>query len=96
MKKAYIILTDSGGVQKESFVMNTPCLITRDITEWMEPVIAEKNFLVGNKKEGILEAANNFINNPDLLEEVKNRPFDKDEDVSKKTVEIIMKLYNKV
>ena len=78
LNNAKFSITDSGGVQKESVAMNTPCLITRDITEWMEPVHAQKNFLVGNQRDGVLRAANNFISNPGALEEVKQRPFEKD------------------
>ncbi len=54
------ILTDSGGVQKEAYFFNKPCITLRDQTEWIETVNAGCNILVGAEKEKIIEAINNF------------------------------------
>jgi UDP-N-acetylglucosamine 2-epimerase len=59
-KSARLILTDSGGVQKEAFILRTPCITLREETEWMETVEAGWNLLVGADREGVLRAVEHF------------------------------------
>jgi len=54
------IVTDSGGVQKESFFMEKPCITMRDETEWVETVLNGWNIVVGTDKHKILNAIVNF------------------------------------
>lgn len=55
-----VICTDSGGVQKEAFFFNKPCITMRDETEWVELVKSGWNVLVGSNDEAIKDAIVNF------------------------------------
>ncbi|OIB56110.1 non-hydrolyzing UDP-N-acetylglucosamine 2-epimerase [Natrialba sp. SSL1] len=47
------VATDSGGVQKEAFYLDTPCVTMRDETEWIETMESGWNVLVGADREQI-------------------------------------------
>ena len=55
-KNAEYIVTDSGGVQKEAYYLQTPCITLRDHTEWVETVTSGANTTVGPDKAKILQA----------------------------------------
>jgi len=56
--RARFILTDSGGVQKEAYFFEVPCITLRDETEWEETLENTCNVLAGCCEEKILRAVN--------------------------------------
>lgn len=59
--KSQLICTDSGGVQKEAFFLNKPCITMRDQTEWVETSELGWNLVTGANKGKILEACLSVI-----------------------------------
>ena len=53
---ARVIITDSGGVQKEGYFFKIPCIVPRNETEWIELVERGFNVLTGTAKEKIVKA----------------------------------------
>lgn len=57
--QAEVIITDSGGVQKEAFFFRVPCVTVRDETEWVETVSLGWNTLAGADTGRIIQAVRN-------------------------------------
>jgi len=60
MEGAKKILTDSGGVQKEAYLLKIPCITLRSETEWVETVDDGWNILVGVDSVRIVKAVKEF------------------------------------
>lgn len=60
-KNARLIVTDSGGIQKEAFFHKVPCVTLRDETEWVELVEAGVNILAGADKDRIIQGISEMI-----------------------------------
>ncbi len=62
IKNSSLVMTDSGGLQKEAFFFEKNCVTMRDQTEWVELIDAEVNVLVGADKSKIITETNKMLN----------------------------------
>lgn len=70
LRSSLFVMSDSGGIQEEAAVVNRPCLILREDTEWTRLVDAGKNFLVGTRVSDILRAASRLLDYPNFRQRV--------------------------
>ncbi|MBV2246174.1 MAG: UDP-N-acetylglucosamine 2-epimerase (non-hydrolyzing) [Lentimicrobium sp.] len=65
-KNARLILTDSGGVQKEAYFFEKPCVIARSETEWVEIVEAGAGIIADADSERLSNALEAFLDHPPI------------------------------
>ena len=58
VENSSIVITDSGGLQKEAYFLSKPCITLREETEWTELIDYKANILVGANERKITEAIN--------------------------------------
>lgn len=61
IRNASLLITDSGGMQKEAYFVRTPCLTIREETEWTETLDAGANFLCRAQKDEIYSMATRIL-----------------------------------
>jgi UDP-N-acetylglucosamine 2-epimerase (non-hydrolysing) len=70
MRRAYLLITDSGGIQEEGPSLGKPILVLREKTERPEAVIAGTVKLVGTDEQRIVQAAKSLIEDSQAYEEM--------------------------
>lgn len=96
MNNAYMVMTDSGGLQEEAPHLGKPVLVLRDVTERPEAVKAGTVKLVGTDAEYIINEANKLIRDPKAYENMSKaaNPYG-DGKASKRIAEDILYYFGK-
>jgi len=97
IQNAKVVLTDSGGIQKEAFWLHTPCITLRENTEWIETVHLKANYLTGADTKKILKAVDRVVEKEETLRKVFERlpnPFG-DGKASQKILEAVLQYHGK-
>ncbi|MCT8517407.1 UDP-N-acetylglucosamine 2-epimerase (non-hydrolyzing) [Glaesserella parasuis] len=93
MQQAYLILTDSGGIQEEAPALHKPVLLMREITERPEAVLAGTVKLVGTNAEHIVQSVKALLNDPQQYQQMSHaqNPYG-DGNASERIVAVIKQL----
>jgi UDP-N-acetylglucosamine 2-epimerase (non-hydrolysing) len=92
MKKSYLVLTDSGGIQEEAPSLGKPVLVMREVTERTEGIEAGTAQLVGTSRQAIIRSTRQLLENRAAYETMAEaiNPYG-DGTTSKKIVAILNK-----
>jgi UDP-N-acetylglucosamine 2-epimerase (non-hydrolysing) len=73
MRRAYLLITDSGGIQEEGPSLGKPVLVMREKTERPEAVVAGTARLVGTDEDAIVREASTLLDDPDAYHTMARR-----------------------
>lgn len=74
LQRAYLAITDSGGIQEEAPSLHTPVIVVRETTERQEGVDSGTLELVGTKTARIVAAVTRLMDDPEAHRSMSNRP----------------------
>jgi UDP-N-acetylglucosamine 2-epimerase (non-hydrolysing) len=74
MQRAYMLLTDSGGIQEEAPSLGKPVLVMREVSERPEAIEAGTACLTGTQPEGIVEAVISLLDDPARYKRMTSLP----------------------
>lgn len=74
MQRAYILLTDSGGIQEEGPSLGKPVLVMREVSERPEAIAAGTACLTGTNPEAIVTAVSSLLDDPACYKRMSSRP----------------------
>jgi UDP-N-acetylglucosamine 2-epimerase (non-hydrolysing) len=74
MQRAYILLTDSGGIQEEGPSLGKPVLVMREVSERPEAIAAGTSCLTGTDQEAIVGAVSSLLDDPARYKQMTSRP----------------------
>jgi UDP-N-acetylglucosamine 2-epimerase len=74
MQRAYILLTDSGGIQEEGPSLGKPVLVMREVSERPEAIAAGTACLTGTDPERIVETVSSLLDDSARYKQMTNRP----------------------
>ncbi len=95
-KNAFVVMTDSGGIQEESIILDVPCLTLRYNTERPETVKAGGNVLVGLEKDRAIHYLQKLIEEREFYRRMAEapNPFG-DGKAGERIVEILLELHDR-
>jgi UDP-N-acetylglucosamine 2-epimerase (non-hydrolysing) len=97
IQNAKVVLTDSGGMQKEAFWLHTPCVTLRENTEWIETVNLKANQLTGADTKKILKVVDQVVEKEETLRKALEKlpNIFGDGQASQKILEAILQYHEK-
>jgi UDP-N-acetylglucosamine 2-epimerase len=95
LKNAWLVMTDSGGIQEEAITLGVPVLVLRDTTERPEVIDAGGGVVIGVEQENMLKWLDTLSNDIELYESMKNcsNPFG-DGEASIKITKVLLESLN--
>lgn len=93
LSNSKFVLTDSGGIQEEAAILNIPCLILRDTTEWLHYVNVGKNLLLGTEQSKIVDSVTELLSDEEKLSAMKRVKVSINDGAPLKIMNTLKKVY---